>query len=200
MLTHFALLISESSFWISMAYISGLTPANFVIFQPIFFLLVMVKIITWYVISFLKQSFHLLSIYKNHWFTLFLLIHNDTDCIHEQNFNIFFFPTLESCSHRQTHNNSLLWSRIYWPVCIWSVHVYFVFCSFNILEIIRNILNAFRPQWGSKLISFFVVRYWSLSYRGFYKVSLSVCLSICQFGIFLSNGSLVFSDFLHNRR
>lgn len=93
MLTHFALLISESSFWISIAYISGLTPANFVvIFQPIFFLLAVVKIITWYIISFLKQSFDLLSIYKNHWFTLFLLIHNDTDCIHEQNFNIFFFP------------------------------------------------------------------------------------------------------------
>ena len=32
------------------------------------------------------------------------------------------------------------------------------------------------------------------------SVHQSVCLSVCQFGVFLRNGSLVFSDFLHGGR
>ena len=43
------------------------------------------------------------------------------------------------------------------------------------------------------------------SYGGCYKITvvsvrLSVRLSVCQFGIFLRNGSLVFPNFLHDAR
>ena len=76
--------------------------------------------------------------------------------------------------------------------------------------IILHVLNRFVVLCNSTPFAFYYLFFhynspnfnfffWPPSCGGFYKIHV-VCLSVRQFSIFLRNGSLVFSDFLHDGR
>ena len=75
--------------------------------------------------------------------------------------------------------------------------------TFGWLLQVKFFTDSKKEIWFGNPLLFLLTVFGPPSYGGSYQITVvcpSVCLSVRQFGIFLRDGSLVFSDFLHDGR